>query len=331
MSSLSKKDLLSIHKLTREDVDRIFKRTKELKDKQKRGEPHELLPGRTLAMIFTKPSLRTRFSFEVAMTQLGGHAIFLKAPWKAPSEIATWLSDIHMAEPKEDIGRILSGYADAIMARVHEHETLEVLAENATIPVINGLSNDLHPCQTLADLYTILEKKGKLEGLKLAYIGDGGCNTAHSTIIGCAKVGIEATVACPSLGPLSKRGPYNPKKRYEDLAKKDAKESGIKRPRVVYDPFEAVKEADIIYTDVWVSMGMEAEAEERLSVFRPFQVNKKLVSHAKKDVIVMHCLPAHRGLEITNEVIEDEKHSVVFDEAENRLHVQKAILSLLMS
>lgn len=314
------------------DIDLIFERTKELKDKQRRNEPHELLLGRTLAMIFEKPSLRTRFSFEVAITQLGGHAIFLKAPWKAPSEIATWLSDIHMAEPKEDIARILSRYADAIMARTYEHETLKVLADKATVPVINGLSNDLHPCQTLADLYTILEKKGRLEGLKLAYIGDGGCNTAHSTIIGCAKIGIEATVACPSYvskGTLRSR--YEPKKKYMKWAREDAKESGTKIPEVVHDPLEAVKDADIIYTDVWVSMGMEAEKEERLAVFRPFQVTKKIVSSAKEDVIVLHCLPAHRGFEITDEVIEDKKHSVVFDEAENRLHVQKAILSLIMS
>jgi len=325
MGQLSVKDLTSLYYLTRKDIEAIFEKTRELKDKLRRGESYEPLRGRSMAMIFEKPSLRTRVSFEVAMTQLGGHAIYLKYPVKAPEEVRGFLSDVHMAEPLKDIARVLSRYVDVIVARTYAQETVDKLARYADVPVINALTNDLHPCQTLADLYTVLEKKGRLEGLKLAYIGDGGCNTAHSTMIGCAKMGMDITIGCPS----SPDGRYEPRELYLKWAKEATEESGSKI-EIVHDPVRAVEGADVIYTDTWVSMGMEAEMEERLRVFPPFQVNAELLKHAKEDVIVLHCLPAYRGKEITEEVIEGP-HSVVFDEAENRLHTQKALLVLLLT
>jgi ornithine carbamoyltransferase len=298
---------LSIADLTRDEVFAIFERTRELKDKQKRGEPHRWLEGKALAMIFQKPSARTRVSFEVGMFQLGGHALYL-----APADIG-----IGKREAVSDIARVLSRYVDLIMARLFGHEDIEELARFASVPVINGLTDLLHPCQVMGDAFTIIEKRGRLEGVKVAWLGDGN-NVAHSWLNLASKIPMRLDLAIPE--------GYDPNP--EILA--HAQVAGLSEIRVVRDPVEAVRDADVIYTDVWASMGQEAEAEQRKKVFRPLQVNQTLVEKAKPDVLVMHCLPAHRGEEITDEVI-DGPHSVVFDEAENRLHVQKAIMVELMA
>jgi len=274
-----------------------------------RGESPEILYGKTLAMIFEKSSTRTRVSFEVAMRQLGGHALFLGA------------KDLQLGrgETIPDTARTLARYVDGIMARVYSHEDLLDLADFSQVPVINGLSDLFHPCQILADLLTIKEKKKNFENLKLNYVGDGN-NVCNSLLIGCSKLGIDVTVGCPEN--------YEPLEDVIDLAKDNAKifDSEV---QIVYDPHNAVLDADIVYTDTFISMGQEAEAEERKEVFPPFQVNQELLNNAPRNVIVMHCLPAHRGQEITDEVI-DGPNSVVWDQAENRLHAQKAILTLLI-
>jgi ornithine carbamoyltransferase len=273
------------------------------------NEEQPLLKGKVLGMIFQKPSLRTRVSFEAGMIQLGGAAIYL-----GPEDIK-----LGQREATKDIAQVLSRYVDGIMARTFSHEIILELANYSSVPVINGLSDLLHPCQILGDLLTIKEKKGRLSNLKLAYLGDGN-NVAHSLLFGAVKVGMDIVLATPSN--------YEPKSEIVEQAKKDAKKMGSK-VEIIHNPLKAAEEADIIYTDVWTSMGFEKERDTRKDVFRPYQINQDLVNRAKDDVIILHCLPAHRGEEITDEVI-DGPHSVVIDQAENRLHVQKAILALLL-
>jgi ornithine carbamoyltransferase len=306
---LKGKDLLSVHHLTADEVYRIFDLTKELKAKQKRGEEHHLLKGKTLGMIFQKSSTRTRVSFEVGMYQLGGMALFLSA------------NDLQIGrgEPVKDTARVMARYVDGIMIRTFSHAEVEELAKHADIPVVNGLTDLLHPCQALTDLFTAVEYKGDLKGRKLAYVGDGN-NMANALLHACAKVGMDITVATPP--------GYEPDAGVMAEAKADAAVSGSKI-LVLNDPQAAAEGADILYADVWASMGKEAEQAIRKTAFAKYQINSDLLKLAKSDAIVMHCLPAHRGEEITDEVMEGPQ-SVVFDEAENRLHVQKAILALVM-
>ena len=303
------KDLISIADLSLEEIYEIFDVAKTLKEKLYTGEEHHLLKGKTLGMIFSKPSTRTRISFETGIYQLGGHGMYFNQ------------NDLQLGKSENihDTAKVLSRYLNGIMIRTFSHQDVIDLAKYATIPVINGLTDLLHPCQVLTDLFTILEKKRKLQGLKLAYIGDGN-NVAHSLLNGCSKVGIDISIASP-------KG-YEPKKEIVEHAIETAKYMGSK-VEIINDPFEAVKNADIVYTDVWASMGQEKEAEEKKKIFQKFQVNLELVKHAKEDYLFMHCLPAHRGEEVVDEVI-DSQNSVVFDEAENRLHVQKAIMALVM-
>ena len=303
------KDLISIHDLTLEEVNQIFEVSKTLKQKQLTSESHRVLEGKTLGMIFTKPSTRTRISFETGIYQLGGIGMYF-----GPNDL-----QLGRSESISDTAKVLSRYLDGIMIRTFAHQDVIDLAEGASIPVINGLTDLLHPCQVLADLFTILEKKGKLKELKLAYIGDGN-NMAHSLLNGCSKVGMHISIASPS--------GYKPNAEIVNNAKKNAKYMGSK-VEILDDPVKAVKNADIVYTDVWASMGQESEAAERRKKFMRYQVNPKLVKNAKNDYLFMHCLPAHRGDEVVNEVA-DSTNSVIFDEAENRLHVQKAIMALVM-
>lgn len=301
-----KKDFISIADYTREELEEIFALTTELKNKTKRGEEHHLCKGKTMAMIFAKPSARTRISFETGMYQLGGYALYL-----SPNDIG-----IGKREAVKDIARVVSRYNDIIMARLFDHAHILELAEYATVPVINGLTDYNHPCQIMADIYTILEKRGTLEGLKITYIGDGN-NVANSWVNLASKLPMHLVICSPS--------GFEPDA--ETLTR--AHDADISRIEIEHDPDVAVKNADVIYTDVWASMGQEEEAEKRRKIFMPYQVNSKLVSYAHDDVMVMHCLPAHRGEEITDEVI-DGPHSIVFDEAENRMHVQKAIIAKLL-
>jgi ornithine carbamoyltransferase len=301
-----KKDLLSEYDLEREDYEYIFEKAHRLKRLHREGRNHASLKGKTLGMIFDKSSTRTRISFEVGMYQLGGIALFL-------SNRDTQLG---RGEIIADSAQIMSRYLNGIMIRTFSQASVEEFARYATIPVINGLTDLLHPCQLLSDLFTIIEKRGRYEGLKVAYVGDGN-NMANSWINAAAKLPFHLDLACPEgYDPdpaILKRG----------MAKAPA---GVVLHR---DPIKAVCDADVIYTDVWVSMGQEVEREERMKRFQGYQVNKALLNRAKKDVIVMHCLPAHRGEEITAEVI-DGPRSVVIDEAENRLHVQKAVMEILL-
>lgn len=303
------KDLISIHDLSREEVDQILETTHILKMKQKLGEIYHPLKGKTLGMIFQKSSTRTRVSFEVGMWQLGGYALFLSA------------NDLQLnrGETIADTARNLSRYLDGIMIRTFSHQDVVDLAEYSTIPIINGLTDLLHPCQVLSDLFSIKEKKQNLEGLKLAYIGDGN-NMAHSIMFGGAKMGMHVVICSPS--------GFEPDPEITRLSRLDATRTGASI-NILDNPVEAVRTADIIYTDVWASMGQESEHEDRLKKFSEYQVNSTLMENAKEDVLVMHCLPAHRGEEITDEVI-DGPRSIVFDQAENRLHVQKAIMALVM-
>ncbi|MCD6419590.1 MAG: ornithine carbamoyltransferase [Synergistetes bacterium] len=303
------KHLIDLHRWTTEEIEEVLKTAETLKLEKKRGQEHPILKGKTLAMIFQKPSTRTRVSFEVGMYQLGGYALYL-----GPNDL-----QLRRGETIADTARVISRYCDGIMARVFSHNDILDLAQNATVPVINGLSDLFHPTQVLADLLTIMEKKGHLKGIKLAFVGDGN-NMANSLMFGGAKVGMHVVVASPK--------EYFPREDIVSVAKADAKLAGGSIA-VVEDPVEAVRDADVIYTDVWASMGQEAEAERRRKAFKSYQVNSNLVKLAKPDAIIMHCLPAHRGEEITSEVI-DSPQSVVFDEAENRLHAHKAILSLLL-
>jgi ornithine carbamoyltransferase len=303
------KSLASLYDLTREEMEQIFKTSELLKLQNLRGQEHPLLKGKTLAMIFEKPSTRTRVSFEVGMWQLGGYALYLSS------------TDLQLGrgETVGDTAQVLSRYVHGIMARVFGHQTILDLVKYSRVPVINGLSDFSHPCQALADLFTVYEKKGRLEGLTLSYVGDGN-NVAHSLLYGCSKIGMNITLGCPK--------DYEPDSKVVSQAKEEAKRTGCE-VKVVQDPNEAVKGADVIYTDVWASMGKEKEREERVKILKPYQVNPELVKGAKGDYIFMHCLPAHRGEEVTNEVA-DSKNSVIFDQAENRMHTQKAILALVI-
>lgn len=303
------KSLISIHDLSHEEVWQIFELSNILKLKRLTGEPHRILEGKTLGMIFSKPSTRTRISFEVGIYELGGIGMYF-----GPNDL-----QLKKSESVADTARVLSRYLSGIMIRTFDHQDVIDLARYGSIPVINGLTDLLHPCQVLTDLFTIWEKKKVLRGLKLAYIGDGN-NMAHSLLNGCSKVGMDISIASPS--------GYKPQEDIVKNAMANAKYMGSK-VEIVEDPLQAVKGADIVYTDVWASMGQEAEAAERKKKFQKYQVNTELVKNAKDDYLFMHCLPAHRGDEVTNEVA-DSPNSVIFDEAENRLHVQKAIMALLM-
>lgn len=288
-----------------EDLDYLLDTAIDLKAKTKAGIEHHLLKGKSLAMIFTKSSTRTRVSFEVGMYQLGGQALFL-----SNNDI-----QIGRGETIYDTANVLSGMVDGIMIRTFKHQDVEDLAKYGKVPVINGLTDDQHPTQVLADLLTIKEHKGTLKGLKLAYLGDGN-NMANSLLHACAKAGMDISVASPK--------DYSCPEKYVIEANEDAKVTGSKIVMTT-DPFEAAEGADVIYADTWTSMGQEAEKAARVEIFKGYQVNSKLMGLAKSDAIFMHCLPAYRGYEVTEEVI-DGPQSVVFDEAENRLHAHKAIL-----
>ncbi|MBW2558056.1 MAG: ornithine carbamoyltransferase [Deltaproteobacteria bacterium] len=299
--------MLTIHDLDADGFNEIFNTAKKLKDLLYRGVAHDSLRGKTLGMLFDKSSTRTRLSFEAGIHQLGGTGIFLSR------------RDIQLGrgEPVADTAKVMSRYIDGIMIRTFEHDLIEEFARYATIPVINGLTDLLHPCQVLSDIFTIIEKKGGYEGLKIAYIGDGN-NMTNSWINAAARLPFHLSIACPE--------GYDPDKTILERGGRESKE-GIELLRI---PADAASGADVIYTDVWASMGQEDEQEERVAAFRNYQVDEKLVSCAKDDAIIMHCLPAHRGEEISAGVI-DGPQSVIIDQAENRLHVQKAIMEILMS
>jgi ornithine carbamoyltransferase len=301
-----KRDFLDVTDFTQDEIMHLFKLAGGLKAMQKKGEPHPLLKGKTLAMIFQKPSTRTRISFETGMFQLGGHALYI-----SPDEMG-----LGKRETVSDVARVLSRYNDGIMARVFGHDLVAGLAEHASIPVINGLSDWSHPCQIVGDMLTLLEHRGGFDDLKVAWIGDGN-NVAHSWIHMAMRIPMALDLACP--------GGYEPDAALLKLAVK----SGTSRIRVVRNPADAAKNADVLYTDVWASMGQEKEKARRKKAFKGYQINEALVKKAKPGVKVMHCLPAHRGEEISEGVLEGP-NSIVFDEAENRLHAQKAILAMLM-
>ena len=303
------KDLLDVAALSRVEIEGLLTLASLLKVKQERGTSHRLLQGKTLGLLFQKPSTRTRVSFEAGMNQLGGHALVLP------------MADIQLSrgESVADTARVLSRYLDGIVIRTYDHATVEEWAREATMPVINGLTDLSHPCQALSDLLTIKKKKGRLKGIKIAYVGDGN-NVANSLIEAAAKMGMTIALGCPS--------GYQPDQHVVDVARVEAVKTGSTID-VGQDPYVAVKEADVVYADVWISMGREREQARRLKVLSPYQVNSKLVAKAKPDAIVMHCLPAHRGEEITAEVL-DGHQSVIIDQAENRLHMQKAILTKLL-
>ncbi len=303
------KHLLSLHDWSPEDIEKALVLAAKLKKEQKEGIPHPLLKGKTLGMIFTKSSTRTRVSFEVGMYQLGGNALFLSS------------NDIQLGRGESiyDTANVLSRYLDGIMIRTFKQSDVEELAKYGSIPIINGLTDLLHPCQVLADLLTITEHCGSLKGKKLAYVGDGN-NMAHSLMYGGAKTGMEIAIATPAS--------YQCDETVVKQAMEDAKQTGAKIV-VTQDPKEAVKGADVVYTDTWVSMGQESEKEEKVKVFGAYQINKELFGLAKPEAIFLHCLPAYRGMEVTEDVI-DGPNSVIFDEAENRLHAQKAVMVMAM-
>jgi ornithine carbamoyltransferase len=298
---MKKRDLLSLNDLSREEIEKIFSLSQRLKRAQKSGRTHRLLAGKTLALVFEKPSLRTRVSFETGIFQLGGNAVFL-----GPGEI-----QLGVRESAADSARNLSRWVDLIVMRTFSQHTLEEMAAHATIPVINGLTDLFHPCQVLADCLTLLEHKGALKGLKVAFLGDGN-NMVHTWMQAAQKFSFSFVLACP--------------KGYEPDAEiaRAAKEKGG-RVSVTHEIEKAVRDADVVYTDVWTSMGQEREFEKRRRAFQGYQVNQAVVAKANRDAVVMHCLPAHRGEEITDDVL-DGPQSVVLDQAENRLHVQKAIM-----
>jgi ornithine carbamoyltransferase len=301
--------LICLADLSSDDIWHILNTARALKTAWQGGGSKPILAGKSLAMIFEKPSLRTRTSFEIAMVQLGGHALYL-----SPNEIG-----LSKRESAADVARVLSRYVDGIEARVFAHRTIEELAEYATVPVINGLSDFAHPCQALGDILTFWEHRGEVAGKKLAFVGDGN-NVANSLLFIGGKLGIHTVVASP-------KG-YEPHPAVVRLARQACEKSGA-QITITNDPVQAVQEADVVYTDVWASMGQEAEAAVRKERFRGFQVNVELMAHARADTLFMHCLPAHRGEEVTSEVA-DSPNSVIFDEAENRLHAQKAVLAILM-
>jgi len=307
--NLKGKDMLTLRDWSTEEIWQVLKTAEQLKMFRKIGHVYQPLQGKALAMIFTKPSTRTRVSFEAGMFQLGGHALYLSA------------NDLQLGrgETIEDTGRVLSRYVDGIMIRTYKQADVERLAAGATIPVINGLTDDYHPCQVLADLLTIYEKFGRIAGLKMAYIGDGN-NMTHSLMIGGAKLGMSVVCASPA--------GFTPSPAIVDYAKSLAAPSGA-TVGVVASARDAVNGADIIYTDVFVSMGQDADREQKLAALADYQVTPQLMAAANPGAIFMHCLPAHRGEEVAAEVI-DGPQSVVFDEAENRLHAQNALLSLVI-
>jgi len=302
-------DFVSMDDLSPEEVLQVLDMATDLKRRAKAGDRPALLAGRVLAMIFEKPSLRTRVTFEVGMWELGGHAVYL-----APQDV-----QLGARESVPDVARNLERWVGGIMARTFAHRTVQTLAEHARIPVINGLSDLEHPCQTLGDLLTIRERFGHLDGLRVAWVGDGN-NVCHSLLLGAAKVGMHVAVATPAR--------YAPDPAIVARAREIAPASGS-RIEVGTDAKAAARGADVIYTDVWVSMGQEAEREAKIKVFSGYQVNGALTAQAAARAVVMHCLPAHRGEEITSEVL-DGPQSIVFEQAENRLHAQKALLSLIL-
>jgi ornithine carbamoyltransferase len=305
---MKQKHLLSLREYSRAEIEEIFDLARRIKAKP--GDFADALQRKSLAMIFQKPSTRTRVSFEVGMFQLGGAAIYLGFD----------SVQLQRGETVADTAKVLSRYVDGIMARVFAHQDVLDLAKHGTVPVINGLSDQLHPCQALADFFTLLERRGRLDGLKLAYVGDGN-NVCHALMLGAVKLGVSMSVAAPP--------GYQPNPLILKSAQRDAQKEGTPAPVVTTDPMEAVRGADVVYTDVWTSMGQEAESAARVKAFRGFMVSPQMMAVAAKDALFMHCLPAHRGEEVAAEVV-DGPQSVVFDEAENRLHVQKALLVLLM-
>jgi len=298
-----KKDFISINDFSREEILKLLEKSAELKQKRIDNITHHPLKGKSLGMIFSKHSTRTRISFEVGMFELGGQALFLTSDQL----------QLTRGETVEDSAKVLSRYLDGIVIRTYDHEEVLNFARHASIPVINGLTDLNHPVQIMADLFTIQEKLGKTDNVKVAYLGDGN-NVTYSWMLGASIMGIHLTVACPK-----GHHPEWPKNM-----------GSLGKVEVVEDPLEAVRNADVIYTDVWVSMGQESESEEKIKHLQPYQINQKLVDAANDGVLVMHCLPAHRDMEISSEVM-DGKNSIVFDQAENRLHVQKAILETLLS
>jgi ornithine carbamoyltransferase len=306
---MNQRHLLSLKDYAREDIEEIFELAAQVK-----ADPHAyggVLQGKSLAMIFQKPSTRTRVSFEVGMFELGGHALYLGA-----DQI-----QLQRGETVADTAQVLSRYVDGIMARVFSHQDVLDLAKHGSVPVINGLSNLLHPCQALADYFTLRERRGSLEGLKIAYVGDGN-NVCHELLFGAVKLGMAMSAGCPE--------GYQPNQLIVKSAVREAQKLGAPVPEVTDDPMAAVAGADVVYTDVWTSMGQEEEAEARVQAFQGFMVTPEMMAAASPEAVFMHCLPAHRGEEVAAEVI-DGPQSVVFDEAENRLHVQKAVMMLLMS
>ncbi|MBG9810931.1 ornithine carbamoyltransferase [Bacillus endophyticus] len=303
------KSLLTLLDWSKEEIEAVLQKGIELKKERKEGKLNTSLNGQTLGLIFEKSSTRTRVSFEAGMMQLGGNALYLNG------------QDLQIGrgESIHDTAKVLSEFIDAIMIRTFEHSKVEELAKYGSIPVINGLTDEFHPCQALADLMTIYEEKGTLKGLKVAYIGDGN-NVAHSLMIACAKVGAHFSIACP-------KG-YEPKEWIVNEARKIAEQQDA-TITIVENSIEAVQDSDAVYTDVWTSMGQEAENDIRLKAFSNYQVNDELVKHAKDDYLFLHCLPAHREEEVTASVIDGE-NSYVFQQAGNRMHVQKALLQLIL-
>jgi ornithine carbamoyltransferase len=301
-----KKDFLALNQFTKAELDGIFRLTRLLKEKQKEGVEHRLLAGKTLAMIFEKSSTRTRVSFEAGIFQLGGHGLF----------ISTKDSQMGRGEPIKDTARCMARYCDGVMIRTYGQEIVEEFARYASVPVINGLTDLFHPCQVMADLFTVIEHRGGYAGLKFAWIGDGN-NMANTWIEAAAIFGFDLTLACPS--------GYEPDRKVMEWAQARAASAIV----LTRDPREAAKNADVVNTDVWASMGQEQEQAARIKAFAGFQVNEALLDEAQGNCMVLHCLPAHRGEEITDDVIEGP-HAAVWDEAENRLHVQKAIMATLM-
>ncbi len=301
-----KRDFLALNQYTKDELDGIFRLTRELKEKQKKGTPHHLLKGKSVALIFEKSSTRTRVSFEVGVWQLGGQPLF----------ISSATSQMGRGEPIKDTARTIARYCDGVMIRTYGQEVVEEFARYASVPVINGLTDLFHPCQVMADLFTVIEHRGDYRGLKFAWIGDGN-NMANTWIEAAAIFGFDLTLACPQ--------GYEP----DEMVLAWAQKRGTSKIVLTRDPRAAAKDADVLNTDVWASMGQEAEQKEREKAFAGYQLNESLLDEAKGNCMVLHCLPAHRGEEITDDVIEGP-HSAVWDEAENRLHVQKAIMARLM-
>jgi ornithine carbamoyltransferase len=322
------KHIGSMLDVTKEDVDKYYAKTKELKDGLKRGQRPPLLRQKTLATVWERPSLRTRVSFESGMAQLGGHMLMLKA---YPKEAA----DIIFGEDVRDQASVLSSMCDIVAARVYAHKTIDGLCKYSTVPVLNMMCDEAHPMQILTDMYTILENKGKLKGLKIAYMGDGMGNTAQDMAVGATMMGINFTLGCPDYDKAKGQIPESlgyPTPKYWDVAKEHAKKTGAEL-KIEHDPVAAVKGADAIYTDTWIAMDKPEEkaAQDAIkSVFMPFQVNATLIKHAKPDAILMHCLPAYKGNEITADMF-DHPNCRIYQQAENRMHVQKGIMVTLIA